>query len=132
MICDAAFEVIHSSKHGDKIKSETANAIGRVGFILASVNDGEFELFWKYYSKIWERFKNESEREKDFVYCIKAFHTLLSMRTAIEKAIVARLADDLQDTLEKTENSILVSPLINTLVLVSQVQPKQFEPRFQV
>jgi hypothetical protein len=132
VICDAAFEVIHSSKHGDKIKSETANAIGRVGFILASVNDGEFELFWKYYSKIWERFKNESEREKDFVYCIKAFHTLLSMRTAIEKAIVARLADDLQDTLEKTENSILVSPLINTLVLVSQVQPKQFEPRFQV
>ena len=31
VICDAAFELIHSSKHGDKVKSETANAIGRVG-----------------------------------------------------------------------------------------------------
>ena len=29
VICDAAFELIHSSKHGDKVKSETANAIGR-------------------------------------------------------------------------------------------------------
>ena len=30
VICDAAFEVIHSSKHGDKVKSETANAIGEL------------------------------------------------------------------------------------------------------
>ena len=72
VICDAAFELIHSSKHGDKVKSETANAIGRVGFVLATYNDGDFDIYWKYYKKLWDKFREVGTRkEKDLVYYIK-------------------------------------------------------------
>ena len=57
---------------GDKVKSETANAIGRVGFVLATYNDGDFDIYWKYNKKLWEKFREVGTRkEKDLVYYIK-------------------------------------------------------------
>ena len=111
VICDAAFEVIHSSKHGDKVKSETANCIGRVGFVLATFNEGDFECFWKYYENVWERFRDGTKKEKDLVYYIKIFKVMMSSKPNLNVNIVEPLTEDLQKTLEQTENPLLVPPL---------------------
>ena len=132
MISDAAFEVIHSSKHGDKVKSETANAIGRVGCILAMYNDGDFDCFWKYYKNIWQRFGDGSKKEKDLVYYVKIFNVILFSKSSPTASVMEALAEDLQRTLEETEIPLLVPPLINCLVKISELNPRLFEPRFKV
>ena len=132
VICDAAFEVIHSSKHGDKVKSETSRAISRVGFVLSRFCDGEFETFWKWYEKVWERFYEGTRKEKDLVYYIKIFQVLLTAKPHLQENVAKPLMDNLQEILEKTENHLLVPPLMSCLALISQQQPRLFEPRFQV
>ena len=132
VICDAAFELLHSSKHGDKVKCETANAIGRLGFILATYNEGDFEIYWKYYEKIWNKIREGTRKEKDLVYYIKAFQVVLSTKPYVQEMVVRPLLEDLQETLEKTENHLLVPTLVNSLTLISEQQPKIFEPKFQV
>ena len=134
VICDAAFEVIHSSKHGDKVKSETSRAISRVGFVLSHFSEGELETFWKWYDKIWERFHEgfSGRKEKDLVYYIKVFEVLLTAKPHLQELIAKTLLDHLQEILEKTENHLLVPQLMSCLALLSQQQPRLFEPRFQV
>ena len=132
VICDAAFELLHGSKHSEKVKNETANAIGRVGFILATYNEGDFETFGKFYKKMWDRIRDRGRRERDLVYYIKAFYVLLCTKPYVQEHVVWPLLDDLQETLEKTENHQLVPTLINSLALISEQHPKLFEPKFQV
>ena len=134
VICDAAFEVIHSSKHGDKVKSETSRAISRVGFVLSHFSEGELDTFWKWYDKIWERFHEgfSGRKEKDLVYYIKIFEVLLTAKPHVQELIAKVLLDHLQEILEKTENHLLVPPLMSCLAILSEQQPRLFEPRFQV
>ena len=82
--------------------------IGRVGFILATFNDGEFDCFWRYYKKIWERFRDGYKKEKDLVYYIKIFKIMLTSKPSLNASVIEPLTEDLQKTLEQTENPLLV------------------------
>ncbi len=127
VICDAAFEILTSSKHGDRVKSETANTIGRVGFVLATFNDGDFEIYWKFYRKVWNKFReagSSRSKEKDLIYCLKSFHVILSTKPHVSEGIIKPLLQDLQETLEKTENFLMVPTLVSSLALISEQQPK--------
>lgn len=136
VICDACFEILHSCKHGDKVKKETAKAIGRVGYVLATWNDGDFDIFWKFYKKMWDKFREGAgsrSKEKDLIYCIKAFQFFLETKPhAAVDFVYNAILEDMQDTLEKTENYFLVPTLVTCLAYISEQQPKLFEPRFQV
>ena len=74
-------------------------------------------------------------------FCIKlictvfpavAFHILLSTKPYVQELVIRPMLEDLQETLEKTENHLLVPTLVNSLALISEQQPRLFEPRFQV
>ncbi len=69
VICDAIAEIFYSSKHGEKIKTESAEALARVAFVLAEMNGTGLdsrptnkESFFKLYSWIWKSYR-EAKRE---------------------------------------------------------------------
>ena len=63
---------------------------------------------------------------------ISAFHVLLATKPYVPELIIRPMLEDLQETLEKTENHLIVPTLVNSLALISRQQPRLFEPRFQV
>ena len=63
---------------------------------------------------------------------ILAFHVLLATKPYVPELIIRPMLEDLQETLEKTENHLIVPTLVNSLALISRQQPRLFEPRFQV
>ncbi len=69
VICDAIAEIFYSSKHGDKIKTESSEALARVAFVLAEMNGTGLDSrptskdsFFKLYSWIWKSYR-EAKRE---------------------------------------------------------------------
>jgi hypothetical protein len=69
VICDAIAEIFYSPKHGDKVKTESAEALARVGFVLAESSGSSGleprtskEGFFKLYDWIWRSFR-ETKRE---------------------------------------------------------------------
>ena len=67
-----------------------------------------------------------------FISFISAFHVLLATKPYVPELIIRPMLEDLQETLEKTENHLIVPTLVNSLALISRQQPRLFEPRFQV
>ena len=57
---------------------------------------------------------------------------ILVTKPHVPEDVVKPMLDELQETLEKTENHLLVPTLVNCLTLISEQQPRLFEPRFQV
>lgn len=102
---------------------------------MATYNDGDFATFFKYYKKIWDKFReggSSRSKEKDLIYCLKSMQILLSIKPHISEMVILPLLEDLQITLEKTENHLLVPTLVTSLALISEQHPKIFEPKFQV
>ena len=68
VICDAIAEIFYSSKHSDKAKTESAEAMARVAFVLAESSGNGVEsraskeAFFKLYAWIWNSCK-ETKRE---------------------------------------------------------------------
>ena len=73
---------------------------------------------------------NENYQKKLFIF--SAFHVILVTKPYVPELVVKPMLEDLQETLEKTENHLLVPTLVNCLTLISEQQPRLFEPRFQV
>ena len=73
---------------------------------------------------------NRNYQKKLFIF--SAFHVILVTKPYVPELVVKPMLEDLQETLEKTENHLLVPTLVNCLTLISEQQPRLFEPRFQV
>ena len=73
---------------------------------------------------------NKDYQKKLFIF--SAFHVILETKPYVPELVVKPMLEDLQETLEKTENHLLVPTLVNCLTLISEQQPRLFEPRFQV
>ena len=69
VICDAIAEIFYSSKHSDKAKTESAEAMARVAFVLAESSGNGVEsraskeAFFKLYAWIWKSCK-ETKRDE--------------------------------------------------------------------
>jgi hypothetical protein len=68
VICDAIAEIFYSPKYSDKVKTESAEALARVGYVLAEQSVSGLESrnskdnFFRFYDWIWKSC-GETKRE---------------------------------------------------------------------
>ena len=125
VISEAIVEVFYG-KHADAVKEESANALGKVGFILAD-HSAEFD---KWYKWLWTDFE-ESKKENAQNLYLRSLAAMLRLKPRFGDHVVHMVMKDMQELLERTESSTLILTLVDSLVIISEWKPKLFEPIFQ-
>jgi PI-3-kinase-related kinase SMG-1 len=127
VISDAIVEIFYS-KHAEAVKEESARALGKVGFVIA-----EFSVeFEKFYGWLWKGFDDAKKESVQNLY-LKGLASMLELepRFGGGDQVLHMVMKDLQELLERTNQSGFLITLVDALGTISNWKPKLFEPIFQ-